>query len=148
MIILTKKKVYSESQKLAILCTQAAEDKLAENAVILDLQKIEISSSNFIVVCDCKSTVQVKSVADNILDEIVEHSLVKPRMEGLETAEWVILDFFDVVVHIFTGELRSYYKLEKLWADADFFKVSEDANLIKIKYEDVKLEIETSIDED
>lgn len=148
MIILTKKKVYSESQKLAILCAQAAEDKLAENAVILDLQKIEISSSNFIVICDCKSTVQVKSVADNILDEIVGHSLVKPRMEGLENAEWVILDFFDVVIHIFTTELRGYYKLEKLWADAEFFKVSEDAKLIEIDYEDVKLDIETIIDED
>ena len=145
---MTNKKTYSNSQKLAILCTQAAQDKLAENAVILDLNKIDIASSNFIVVCDCKSTVQVKSVADSIMDNIVEHGLPKPRIEGMETAEWVILDFFDVVVHIFVSELRGYYKLEKLWADSDFYTVDEDAELVESNYSDLKLEIENTIDED
>lgn len=145
---MTKKKTYSNSQKLAILCTQAAQDKLAENAVILDLNKIDIASSNFIVVCDCKSTVQVKSVADSIMDNIVDHDLPKPRIEGMETAEWVILDFFDVVVHIFVSELRGYYKLEKLWADSDFYTVDEDAELVESNYSDLKLEIENTIDED
>lgn len=144
---MTKKKKYSDSQKLAILCTQAAQDKLAENAVILDLNKIDISSSNFIVVCDCKSTVQVKSVADNILNNIVDHKLPKPRIEGMETAEWVILDFFDVVVHIFITELRGYYKLEKLWADAEFYTVSDDAELVESSYSDLILDTENTIDE-
>ncbi len=145
---MTKKKKYSDSQKLAILCTQAAQDKLAENAVILDLHNIDISSSNFIVVCDCKSTVQVKSVADSIMDSIVEHDLPKPRIEGMETAEWIILDFFDVVVHIFISELRGYYKLEKLWADSDFYTVNEEAELVESNYSDLKLDIENTIDED
>lgn len=145
---MTKKKKYSDSQKLAILCTQAAQDKLAENAVILDLNKIDISSSNFIVVCDCKSTVQVRSVADNILNNIVDHKLPKPRIEGMETAEWVILDFFDVVVHIFVTELRGYYKLEKLWADADFYTVSDDAELVESSYSDLILDTENDLDED
>lgn len=145
---MTKKKKYSDSQKLAILCTQAAQDKLAENAVILDLHNIDISSSNFIVVCDCKSTVQVRSVADNILNNIVEHKLPKPRIEGMETAEWVILDFFDVVVHIFISELRGYYKLEKLWADSEFYTVSDDAELVESSYSDLILDTENTIDED
>ncbi len=145
---MTKKKKYSDAQKVAILCAQAAQDKLAENAVILDLHKIDIASSNFIMVCDCKSTVQVKSVADNILNNITEHDLPKPKIEGMETAEWVILDFFDVVIHIFISELRSYYKLEKLWADSEFYIVNDDAELVETSYSDVKIEIENTIDED
>lgn len=145
---MTKKTTYDNSQKLAILCAQSAEDKLADNTVILDLQKIDISTSKYLVVCDCKSTIQVKSVADNILNQIVDHNLVKPKMEGLETAEWVILDFFDVVVHIFTNEIRNYYKLEKLWADADFYTVSENADLIQIEYSSIKMELEKELDED
>lgn len=145
---MTKKITYDNSQKLAILCAQSADDKLAENTVILDLQKIDISSSKYLVICDCRSTIQVKSVADNILNQVVDHHLVKPKMEGLETAEWVILDFFDVVVHIFTDELRNYYKLEKLWADADFYTVSEDADLVETEYSNIKIEIEKTIDED
>ncbi len=139
---------YSDSQKLAILCTQSAQDKLAENAIILDLNDIEIASSKYIVICDCKSTVQVKSVAESILDNIVDHELPKPRIEGMETAEWVILDFFDVVVHIFISDLRGYYKLEKLWADSNFYTVNEDAELVESSYSELKLEIEKTTDED
>jgi ribosome-associated protein len=145
---LNKKKKYSDSQKLAILCAQAAQDKLAENTVILDLHEIDIASSNFLVICDCKSTIQVKSVAENILDNIIDHQLPKPRIEGLETAEWVILDFFDVVVHIFISELRNYYKLEKLWADSEFFLVNDDAELVSSSYSELKIEIENTVDED
>lgn len=145
---MTKKNNYDNSQKLAILCAQSAQDKLAENTVVLDLQNIEISSSKYLVICDCKSTIQVKSVADNIINQIVEHDLVKPKLEGLESAEWVILDFFDVVVHIFVDELRNYYKLEKLWADAQFYRVSEEADLLETNYSDIKLELENTTDED
>jgi ribosome-associated protein len=144
---LAKRKNYSNTEKLAILCAQSASDKLAENTIILDLQKIDIAPCGIFVICDCKSTVQVRSVADNIINNIAEHSLRKPRTEGLETAEWVILDFFDVVVHIFTKELREYYKLEKLWADAKFYTVSEDAHFVETNYEDFKLETENSINE-
>ena len=62
---------YSDSQKLAILCAQSAQDKLAENTVVLGLEKIEIATSKFMVICDCKSTIQVKSVAENIINNIL-----------------------------------------------------------------------------
>lgn len=142
---MTKKINKSDTEKLAILCAQSANDKLAENTIILDLQKISIASTGFFVICDCKSTVQVKSVTDHIINQIVDHNLKKPKIEGLENADWVILDFFDVVVHIFVNELREYYKLEKLWADAKFYKVTDEAQLIETNYTDFKLEFETSI---
>ena len=139
---------YSDSQKLAILCAQSAQDKLAENTVVLGLEKIEIATSKFMVICDCKSTIQVKSVAENIINNILEHNLKKPRVEGLETSEWVILDFFDVVFHIFYNEIRDYYKLEKLWADSEFYFVNDDAELVETSYSAIKLEIENNNYED
>lgn len=139
---MAKRKNYSDTTKLAILCTQSANDKLSENAIILDLQHIDIASCSYFVICDCNSTVQVRSIADNIIKNVTEHNQRKPRIEGLETSEWVILDFFDVVVHIFIKELRDYYKLEKLWADAKFFTVNDDAIMEETNYSDFKLEIE------
>ena len=91
---------------------------------------------------------QVKSVTDNILQNIADHDLRKPKIEGLENAEWVILDFFDVVVHIFLKETREYYLIEKLWADSQFFKVNEKADLVKTNYADFKLEFGNSENED
>ncbi len=132
----------TDTEKLAILCAQAAEDKLAENIVLLDLNQITIASSKYLVICNCSSTTQVKSVTDNILNEAIKHELKKPRVEGLENSEWVILDFFDVVVHIFVSEQRAYYKLEKLWADAQFYSVNEDAQLVDIQYDSIKEELE------
>lgn len=132
----------TDSEKLAILCAQAAEDKLAENTVILDLNEITIASSKYLVICNCPSTTQVKSITDNVLNEAVKHGLKKPRIEGNENSEWVILDFFDVVVHVFINEQRAYYKLEKLWADAQFYIVSENAELMSTEYESIKLELE------
>lgn len=136
------KNTLTDSEKLAILCAQAAEDKLAENTIILDLNEITIASSKYLVICNCPSTTQVKSITDNILNEAVNHGLKKPRIEGQENSEWVILDFFDVVVHIFLSENRAYYKLEKLWADANFYTVNENAELLDTEYESIKVELE------
>lgn len=141
---MTRKKIKENAEKLAILCAQSAKDKLAENTIILNLQDVDIASCDYFVICDCKSTVQVKSVTENILNQIIDHQLTKPKIEGLENAEWVILDFFDVVVHIFVSELRDYYKLEKLWSDAKFYTVSDDADLIDSDYSEFMTVYENS----
>jgi ribosome-associated protein len=139
---LNTNKNLTDTEKLAVLCAQAAEDKLAENIILLDLSEIKIASSNYLVICNCSSTTQVKTVADNILNETTKHKLKKPKVEGIENSEWVILDYFDVVVHVFIDEQRAFYKLEKLWADADFYSVDDEAKLIETQYENIKLELE------
>lgn len=135
-------KNYSDTEKLSILCAQSAEDKLAENIIILNLTKIDIAPSDMFVICSCDSNTQVRSVSENILKNITEHNLIKPKVEGLEHSEWVILDFFDVVVHVMNKNHREFYNLEKLWADADFYKINDDADLVEVTYKDFKKELE------
>lgn len=126
----------NDSQKLAVLCAQLADDKLANYIVVLDLNELESSPASFFVLCSCESTAQVNAVKDLILENAKNYRLVKPRVEGDEISEWVVIDFFDVVVHIMLQELRDFYKIEKLWSDAKFYTVNNDAYLVEAEYKD------------
>ena len=94
-------------------------DKKAKNVVSLDLRPIESSITDYFIVCNADSTSSVAAIADNVLVKMQEECDQKVlRMQGLENDFWVILDFGDVVVHIFQTEYREFYHLEDLWADA------------------------------
>lgn len=127
----------SDSLKLAILNAQICQDKLANDVFILDLQNSESSPTDFFVICSCDSPQQVQAVAERIYDEVADYKLKKPRMEGFETGEWVLIDYFDIVVHVMYKETREFYKIEKLWGDADFYTVDDEAEISKTSYEEV-----------
>lgn len=129
---------YSDDTKLAILTAQLCQDKLAEDVFILDLKKIDSAPGDYFVICSCDSSPQVESISDLIQRTSRDYKLFKPNVEGLDSLEWVIIDFFDVVVHIMLKPVRDLYKLEKLWGDAEFYTVNDDADLLSIKYEDVQ----------
>lgn len=94
-------------------------DKKAQNVVSLDLRKIGSSICDYFVICNADSTTNVASIADNVLVKMQEKCGAKVvRMQGLENNFWVILDFGDIVVHIFLTQQREFYRLEDLWADA------------------------------
>lgn len=94
-------------------------EKKAQNVVSLDLRNIESSICDHFVICHADSTTQVSAVADNVLVKMEERLGRKVlRMQGLENGFWIILDYGDVVVHIFLSEYRDFYRLEDLWADA------------------------------
>ena len=95
-----------------------AEDKKAEDIVAMNVSKIT-SLSEFFVICSAKNLIQVKAIADNIKDNIEENPW---RTEGYENGTWIILDYVDIVVHIFFEETRHYYDLEKIWFDAKVIK--------------------------
>ena len=95
-----------------------AEDKKAEDIVAINVSKIT-SLSEFFVICSAKNLIQVKAIADNIKDNIEENPW---RTEGYENGTWIILDYVDIVVHIFFEETRHYYDLEKIWFDAKVIK--------------------------
>jgi ribosome-associated protein len=120
---LVKTRKRRTSKNLAALCARAAEDKLAHDVLILNLTKIELSPTDYFVICTCDSDVQVAAVVDEIYKKCRELKLSKPRAEGLDGNFWVLLDFFDVVVHIMHRKAREFYKLEKLWGDAQFLKL-------------------------
>ena len=96
-----------------------ADGKKAENIVALDVSTIT-SLSEYFVVCSASNLVQVKAIADNIKDNLSENPW---RTEGYENGTWIILDYVDIVVHVFLEEMRSYYDLERIWFDAKVLKV-------------------------
>lgn len=94
-------------------------DKKGEDVVSIDLRPIGTAISDFFVVCNGSSTTNVAAICDNIIKECREQLGVKPlRTQGLENNFWVILDYGNIVVHIFQKEYREFYRLEDLWADA------------------------------
>ena len=97
----------------------AIDDKKGKNIVSLDLSDFDGAICSHFVVCNADSTTQVAAIADGIEEKVFETLGEKVwRVEGKQTGLWVAMDYLDVVVHIFQTELRDYYKLEDLWADA------------------------------
>ncbi len=106
-------------EKLIETIVQAIEDKKGKNIVSLDLSGFDGAICSHFVVCNADTTTQVAAIADSVEEKVFEVLGEKVwRIEGQQTALWIALDFVDVVVHVFTTELREFYKLEELWADA------------------------------
>lgn len=105
------------SKQLAQTIAQIADDKKAQDIVVLDLKKLS-SFTDYFVICSGASDRQVKTIAGAIEDELKKKQVRPFGMEGYETGHWVLVDYGDVVAHVFYHEERHYYQLEKLWADA------------------------------
>ena len=94
-------------------------EKKAQDVVSLDLRSIGTAISDYFIVCNADSTPAVVAIADNIEDRMMEKCKRKVvRTQGKENAFWVIMDYGDIVVHVFQTPYRSFYRLEDLWADA------------------------------
>lgn len=120
------------SKGLAALCAKLADDKLASEILIMNLSSIEYAPADFFVICSCESEVQVEAVVNSIDRFIKTMGLIRPKIEGLQSKDWVLLDFFDVVVHVFLRDTRNYYKLEKLWGDGQFYELNNAKELKKV----------------
>lgn len=98
---------------------QAMLEKKAEGVISLDLRPVGTAIADHFVICSANSTTQVCAIAQNVEDKLIETLKLKPvRKQGLENGFWVILDYGDIVVHVFQTEQRNFYRLEDLWADA------------------------------
>jgi ribosome-associated protein len=107
------------TQELARTIAEAIDDKKGENIVCLDLRKLDNAVCQYFIVCNANSTTQVGAIADGVHDKVYEKLDEKPiHSEGYDNCLWVLLDYGDVVVHVFQTEQRDFYKLEELWADA------------------------------
>ncbi len=104
-------------ERLLEIAYNAAVDKKAVNPVILDLRNLS-GVTDFFLVCSGQSQVQVRAIADNILDNINEYGFKLPPKEGYQSGLWVLLDFGQVVIHILQEREREFYALEQLWHDA------------------------------
>ncbi len=117
---MVKKKIANLSTYLSEIAVQGIQEKKGNDIVRLDLRNLNSSVSDYFIICNADSTTQVKAIADSVEDEIYKLTQTNPwRKEGLENAEWIILDYFDIVVHIFRTEKRDFYGIEDLWGDAE-----------------------------
>ena len=114
------------ARALAKLIANAMVSKKAHDVVMMDLRKVT-STTDYFVVCSADSDTQVRAIADVVEDSTDEAGAPVWKSEGRQTLSWVILDFVDVVAHVFHRESRAFYNLERLWADARTVEVTDDA---------------------
>ncbi len=113
------------SKNLAKVLANAALSKKAYDIIILDLRKLT-TMTDYFVVCSVDSDTQARAVADEIKNESLEKGETSVRKEGYSEGRWILLDYMDVVVHVFHKEMREFYNLEKLWGDAKIEYVSDE----------------------
>lgn len=107
---------------------RAAQAKKAADLLVLDLRRVQAFTDYFIL-CSGQSQRQVQAIADAVAEALVRARVTPVHIEGYEHAEWVLLDAFDFVVHVFTPATRAFYALERLWGHADRIVVPEEAPL-------------------
>ena len=107
------------------MAVRAALDKKASDVVILDLRSTP-AFTDFFVLCSGQSTRQVKAIVDAV-EETLRAAKIRPaHVEGYDRAEWILMDYFTFIVHVFTPQTRAFYSLERLWGDAKRIEVGED----------------------
>jgi ribosome-associated protein len=107
-----------DSKKLALLCRDLADNRKAENIVIMDVRKVS-SVTDYFVVASGTSEPHLRAITEEITDKLrTEHNLRPRAMDGTLQTAWVVMDFFDVIVHVMRSDVRERYNLEGLWGDA------------------------------
>ena len=115
-----------DSKKLARLCREFADNKKAENIVILDVRELS-SVTDYFVIASGTSEPHLRAIVDEITDQLRDEHGVRPRaVDGTVHGAWVVLDFFDVIVHVMRQEARERYDLESLWGDAAAGEIKEE----------------------
>jgi ribosome-associated protein len=112
-----------DSKKLALLCREFADHKKAEDLVVLDVRKLS-SVTDYFVIASGTSEPHLRAIVNEIEDRLKQEHDLRPRArDGTVAGAWVVLDFFDVIVHVMRTDLRERYDLEGLWGDAPRVKV-------------------------
>lgn len=109
----------NESQTLIQSITEGIQERKGKNIIIADLTGIEDTICNYFIICQGNSPSQIGAIVDSVKEFARKEAGVKPVfIDGLRNAEWVAMDYSDVLVHIFMPDIREFYNLETLWADA------------------------------
>lgn len=116
-----------EIRQLLETVVKAADDKRAEDIVVLNMKGISLVADYFII-CHGNSDKQVQAIAREMKDKVEESNITIKRMEGFDEARWILVDFGDVIAHVFHKEERGYYNLERLWGDAPLENVQNVLN--------------------
>src|SRR5689334_2915074 len=112
--------------KAVATAIQAALDKKAEDTVVLDLRKAD-GFTDYFVICSGSNARQITAIADAVQDTLKQQLGERPAVaEGVKSSEWILLDYFNFVVHVFSRECRSFYGLERLWGNATRHEFSDE----------------------
>jgi len=119
------KNLATDSKKLVDAAVAAMDDKKGMDILFIDFSKTPNTVARYFVICHGSSNIHVNTLADGVIDGVRTQTGAKPwNKEGYENAEWILLDYADVVVHIFQENSRQFYKLEDLWADMEISRVA------------------------
>ena len=115
-----KRKTDTDSRRLCDAIVEGMQENKAKDIVVLDLRKISNSVCDFFVICSGESSTQVDGISTSVTRHTRKELSEKPwHIEGKTNSEWVLLDYINVVAHIFYKDARSFYELEDLWSDAE-----------------------------
>ncbi len=116
----------NETKVLLEKIKEGIQEKKGKNIVIADLTDIEDTICNYFIICNGNSPSQVMAITDSIKEYVREKTGVKPfAIDGLKNAQWVAIDYSDIIAHIFLPEQRDFYNLEHLWADAKLTRIPD-----------------------
>ena len=103
---------------IVLMAADAADDKKAEEIEILDVQDLTVIADYF-VICSGNSETQVKAIANGIETSLSEEDIEPQKIAGKENSRWILMDYADIIIHIFHKDEREFYEIERLWADAE-----------------------------
>ena len=114
------------SKDLSQIVVRGMQEKKAVDIVVMDLRQVKNAVTDFFVICSGNSDVQIDAIADSVEEEVIKVADTRPwQREGKMHREWILLDYVDVVVHVFKKERRAFYDLELLWGDAVVSQIEE-----------------------
>lgn len=106
----------NESKKMALLAVEALEDKKAEDITIIDISEVSVLADYFII-SDGSNRNQVQAMADSAEESLGKAGYDAKQIEGYQSANWILMDYKDIIVHVFSKEDRAFYDLERIWRD-------------------------------
>jgi ribosome-associated protein len=116
----------AKNSKIYKSIINAIQDKKGERVITLDLRKIPEAVADFFVICEASNTTQLRAIADNVEMEVKKLCDELPhRREGQQAMQWLLIDYINIVVHVFLPGTRKFYRLEEMWSDAPLTEYSE-----------------------
>ena len=116
----------TRTERLNHSIIEGIRDKKGKKIVLLDLRRLGDAPADFFIICEGDSNTHIKAISDSIYKKVKEETLTVPsHVEGSQNAKWVLMDYFNTIVHVFYPETREFYDIEQLWSDADATEFAE-----------------------
>ncbi len=123
---MTKKRKGVSSEKLSEVIVKGMQEKKATDIVVLDLRNVKNAVADFFVICSGNSDKQLDAITDSVDQEVYKALKENPwHTEGKNNKEWMLLDYIDVVAHVFRRDKREFYSLERMWGDAEITEIAD-----------------------